>query len=74
MKEKSVNDNKNTTTPTLPTTPYYINSWGYFNKEKEILEKIGLNLSEIVEEEHLGEVKTEVIASEQTKELLEEFE
>ncbi len=31
-----VNVNNNTTTPTLLTTPHYINSWGYFDKDKAI--------------------------------------
>ena len=37
INKNSVNGNKNTTTPTLPTIHYYINSWGYFNKTKKIL-------------------------------------
>lgn len=32
----NVNVNKNTTTPPLPTTTYYIKSWGYFDKDFKI--------------------------------------
>jgi len=35
--KKDVHVNKNTTTPTLPTTRYYIKSWGYYNKYKKII-------------------------------------
>lgn len=43
--KKDVNVNKNIATPTLPTTRYYINSWGYFNKELKIhIEQIEQNI------------------------------
>lgn len=37
MVKKNVIVNKNTTTPSLPTTTYYMKSWGYYNKNKKIL-------------------------------------
>lgn len=44
-KGKSVNVNENTTTPLLPTTPYYIKSWGYYNKYNNIIiEQINPNI------------------------------
>lgn len=36
-KNKNVIVKENTSTPTLPTTRYYIKSWGYFNKKHKIL-------------------------------------
>lgn len=36
-KKKNVIVKENTTTPTLPTTNYYIKSWGYYNKNKNII-------------------------------------
>lgn len=35
--KKDVNVKENTATPTLPTTHYYIKSWGYYNKYKKII-------------------------------------
>jgi len=35
--DKNVHVIENTTTPTLPTTTYYIKSWGYYNKYKNII-------------------------------------
>ncbi len=59
-KDKNVNVKENTATPILPTTTYYIKSWGYYNKNKNIIiEQITPNIFIFNNNGIIGLVETE---------------